>query len=115
VLKNTAGLDVVDDGVMPSVGVRGVTGGLRASTRIIKVMINGVAVKTSPSIGVAVYPDHGTSQDRLYKSADLALYEAKRMGGNNWCWYRTRMAGGNGGTSSSSGSSSNEVLSRRPG
>jgi diguanylate cyclase (GGDEF)-like protein len=80
-----------------------------------EVMINGLAVKTSPSIGVAVYPDHGTSQDRLYKSADLALYEAKRMGGNNWCWYRTRMAGGSGGTSSSSGATSNEVLSRRPG
>ena len=80
----------------------------------LEVVVNGVAVKTSPSIGVAVYPDHGTTQDRLYKSADLALYEAKRMGGNNWCWYRARMAG-NGGGSSNSGPSSNEVLSRRPG
>ena len=80
----------------------------------LEVAINGVAVKTSPSIGVAVYPDHGTTQDRLYKSADLALYEAKRMGGNNWCWYRARMAG-NGGGSSNSGPPSNEVLSRRPG
>ena len=80
---------------------------------LLEVVINGVAVKTSPSIGVAVYPDHGTAQDRLYKSADLALYEAKRMGGNNWCWYRARMAG-NGGNSGS-GPSSNEVLSRRPG
>jgi diguanylate cyclase (GGDEF)-like protein len=80
----------------------------------LEVVVNGVAVKTSPSIGVAVYPDNGTTQDRLYKSADLALYEAKRMGGNNWCWYRTRMAG-NGGGNSNSGPSSNEVLSRRPG
>jgi diguanylate cyclase (GGDEF)-like protein len=81
----------------------------------LEVAINGVAVKTSPSIGVAVYPDHGTTQDHLYKSADLALYEAKRMGGNNWCWYRARMAGNSGGGNSSSGPSSNEVLSRRPG
>jgi GGDEF domain-containing protein len=57
-------------------------------------VVNGNSVKTSPSIGVAVYPEHGTAQDRLYKSADLALYEAKRMGGNRWCWYKARMAGG---------------------
>jgi len=89
----------------------------------LEVMINGAAVRTSPSIGVAVYPDHGTTQDRLYKSADLALYEAKRMGGNNWCWYRARMAANGGGHSSTgssngntgSGPPSNEVLSRRPG
>jgi diguanylate cyclase (GGDEF)-like protein len=79
----------------------------------LEVVVNGVAVRTSPSIGVAVYPDHGTTQDRLYKSADLALYEAKRMGGNNWCWYRARMVG-NGG-SDSSGTGTSEVLSRRPG
>jgi diguanylate cyclase (GGDEF)-like protein len=71
----------------------------------LEVLVNGMSVRTSPSIGVAVYPDHGTSQDRLYKSADLALYEAKRMGGNTWCWYRARMAN-NGGASSSTGASS---------
>ena len=68
----------------------------------LEVLVNGAGVKTSPSIGVAVYPDHGTSQDRLYKSADLALYEAKRMGGNTWCWYRARTAGGSGAGGSSS-------------
>ena len=56
----------------------------------LEVVVNGASVRTSPSIGVAVYPEHGTAQDRLYKSADLALYEAKRMGGNRWCWYRAR-------------------------
>jgi diguanylate cyclase (GGDEF)-like protein len=65
-----------------------------------EVVVNGTGVKTSPSIGVAVYPEHGTAQDRLYKSADLALYEAKRMGGNRWCWYKARMAGGGTGVSS---------------
>jgi diguanylate cyclase (GGDEF)-like protein len=57
-----------------------------------EVVVNGASVGTSPSIGVAVYPDHGTTHDRLYKSADLALYEAKRTGGNTWCWYRAQMA-----------------------
>jgi diguanylate cyclase (GGDEF)-like protein len=67
----------------------------------LEVLVNGTGVKTSPSIGVAVYPDHGTAQDRLYKSADLALYEAKRMGGNIWCWYRARTAGASGAGGSS--------------
>jgi len=35
-------------------------------------------VRTSPSIGVALFPVDGATQDELYKSADLALYEAKR-------------------------------------
>jgi diguanylate cyclase (GGDEF)-like protein len=59
----------------------------------LEVVINGMGVRTSPSIGVAIYPDHGTTQDRLYKSADVALYEAKRVGGNGWCWYHVRLAG----------------------
>lgn len=57
VLENTAGLDVVDDQVMPSVGVRGVTGGLRASTRIIKVMIDGVAVNFRPDLAALIGPE----------------------------------------------------------
>ncbi|MFN2625896.1 MAG: diguanylate cyclase [Mycobacteriales bacterium] len=32
------------------------------------------------SIGVAVYPDHGRSAEALVRSADVALYDAKRAG-----------------------------------
>jgi diguanylate cyclase (GGDEF)-like protein len=81
----------------------------------LEVTVNGVSVRTSPSIGVAVYPDHGTVQDRLYKSADLALYEAKRMGGNTYCWYRARMAVNAGSESSAASTLQNEILNRRPG
>jgi diguanylate cyclase (GGDEF)-like protein len=52
------------------------------------VSISGTEVKSSASIGVAVFPDHGATLDSHYKSADLALYEAKRAGGNVWRWYR---------------------------
>lgn len=55
-----------------------------------EILVNGAGLRTSPSIGVAVYPDHGMSQDQLYKSADIALYEAKRSGGNTWRWFRGR-------------------------
>jgi diguanylate cyclase (GGDEF)-like protein len=44
----------------------------------------GHSMRTSPSIGVALFPADGCTQDELYKSADLALYEAKRGGRNTW-------------------------------
>ena len=63
---------------------------------LMPVPINGAQVKSSASIGVAVFADHGATLDSLYKSADLALYEAKRAGGNMWRWYRahTNTTGG---------------------
>ena len=57
VLSNTPGIDVNDDGVMPSVGVRGVTGGIRASTRIVKVMIDGIAVNFLPDLAALIGPE----------------------------------------------------------
>jgi len=47
---------------------------------------DGVQLKTSPSIGVALFPEDGETQDRLYKAADMALYQAKRQGGNGTSW-----------------------------
>jgi diguanylate cyclase (GGDEF)-like protein len=43
-------------------------------------------MKTSASIGIATYPAHGITQDGLFKSADMALYEAKAAGRNTWRW-----------------------------
>ena len=48
---------------------------------------NGAVLQVSASIGVAVYPTHGTSPDVVYKAADVALYEAKRGGRDTWRWY----------------------------
>jgi diguanylate cyclase (GGDEF)-like protein len=47
----------------------------------------GHDMRTSPSIGIALYPDHGDNQETLFKSADLALYAAKHAGRNTWRWY----------------------------
>ena len=53
----------------------------------------GEMMRTSPSIGVAVYPRHAEGQDELYKAADLALYEAKRAGRNTWRLYEASAEG----------------------
>lgn len=42
--------------------------------------IEGSAVTITTSAGVSIYPDHGEDAETLIKSADLALYEAKRAG-----------------------------------
>ncbi len=50
------------------------------------VVFQGLELRTAPSIGIAIYPFDGESQDKLYKAADLALYHAKRRGGNRCSW-----------------------------
>jgi iron complex outermembrane receptor protein len=58
ILGDLPGLYVIDDLVMPAVGVRGVTGGLRAGTRIVRVMINGVPVNFRPDLSAFLGPEY---------------------------------------------------------
>jgi diguanylate cyclase (GGDEF)-like protein len=44
------------------------------------VMIEGVTLKVSSSIGISVYPTDGTDPEQLLKQADIALYHAKDAG-----------------------------------
>ncbi|WP_197457396.1 diguanylate cyclase [Crenobacter luteus] len=39
----------------------------------------------SASIGIAVYPEHGTDAHTLLLQADAAMYRAKRAGRDRWC------------------------------
>jgi len=41
-------------------------------------------VRITASVGVGIYPTHGEEVETLMKSADLALYEAKHTGKNNY-------------------------------
>jgi len=45
----------------------------------------------SPSIGIALYPDHGQTPADLLKCADTAMYQAKASGRNTWAVYHPGM------------------------
>jgi diguanylate cyclase (GGDEF)-like protein len=46
--------------------------------------IQGRDVRVTASVGVGIYPLHAEEVESLMKSADLALYEAKRAGKNDY-------------------------------
>ena len=43
------------------------------------------------SIGIALYPKDGSSEEEILKNADLAMYRAKNQGKNNYVLYDARM------------------------
>lgn len=53
----------------------------------------GAKIVASVSVGAAVFPEHGDTQEKLYKCADLALYRAKRQGRNTWQRYSQELPG----------------------
>jgi diguanylate cyclase (GGDEF)-like protein len=42
---------------------------------------------TSVSIGIAIHPTHGKKAAHLLRNSDIALYEAKKEGGNRYVIY----------------------------
>ncbi len=52
--------------------------GLVRETLAHPMTIDGLQLVITPSIGIALYPDHGTSAAPLIASADAAMYQSKR-------------------------------------
>jgi diguanylate cyclase (GGDEF)-like protein len=50
-------------------------------------LIEGHLVSVTPSIGISLYPAHGTEVEMLINHADSAMYRAKQNGGNNYQRY----------------------------
>jgi len=44
--------------------------------------VDGIELSIGASVGVAIYPDHGSNQEDLLKAADKAMYKAKQNGRN---------------------------------
>jgi diguanylate cyclase (GGDEF)-like protein len=42
------------------------------------IALDGLIVRVSASVGMAIYPEHGLTQVELMRCADVAMYEAKR-------------------------------------
>ena len=53
--------------------------------------IEGRSLSTGASIGITVFPDHGTSPDLLLRNGDLALYKAKEAGRGTYCFFENSM------------------------
>lgn len=53
--------------------------------------INDHELYTTTSIGIAIFPEDGNTAEELLKNADLAMYYAKRDGGNTFRYFSTEM------------------------
>lgn len=53
--------------------------------------IDGTLLKSTPSIGIGMYPAHGQDKESLLKNADLAMYSAKEKGKNNYQFFTEDM------------------------
>ena len=50
--------------------------------------IDGLLLQLGASIGISLYPAHGTDPATLIKHADEAMYQAKQAGRNTWRHYQ---------------------------
>ncbi len=51
-----------------------------------------ISIDLSVSIGIALFPEDGEQTDAVMKCADIAMYEAKTNGKNQYCFYREEMS-----------------------
>ncbi len=53
--------------------------------------LKGETANVSMSVGVAIYPEDGQSVTELIKNSDIAMYNAKNGGKNNFCFFNSIM------------------------
>ncbi|HWZ62648.1 MAG TPA: EAL domain-containing protein [Steroidobacteraceae bacterium] len=81
-----------DEFIVVLTGRAGVTEAEQAAQRLQAALTapfvqGGYEFVVTPSIGIALYPEHGTDVQTLRKNADLAMYEAKAGGRNQFRLY----------------------------
>jgi diguanylate cyclase (GGDEF)-like protein len=55
------------------------------------IFIENMELNVSWSIGISLFPDNGSIYDTLLKNADMAMYEAKENGRNNFKYFNENM------------------------
>ncbi|MGB7846449.1 MAG: EAL domain-containing protein [Candidatus Acidiferrum sp.] len=55
-------------------------------------VIQGKRLTITCSLGISLFPDHGTEVDALIKNADVAMYSAKEIGRNNLQFFTQEMS-----------------------
>ncbi|MGA9686255.1 MAG: GGDEF domain-containing phosphodiesterase [Candidatus Sulfotelmatobacter sp.] len=73
-------------------GVKNIADAAVAADRMTKSMTAGFVVQGRPlnitcSLGISVFPEHGTNSETLIKNADAAMYFAKESGRNNFRFF----------------------------
>jgi diguanylate cyclase (GGDEF)-like protein len=68
----------------------------KIAARIIDIFKNPIVIKkyelnVGMSIGIAMFPQSGSSAAELCKHADEAMYEAKKSGKNTYCYYANKI------------------------
>lgn len=53
------------------------------------IYIQNNSLRVTASIGISLYPSHGETVESLLKCADVAMYQAKKRGGNRALFYTT--------------------------
>ena len=49
--------------------------------------INETLIEVKASLGITLYPEHGDSTDMIMQHADVAMYQAKQIGGGSYAFY----------------------------
>lgn len=85
-----------DEFVIISTGHKQIEDVIPLAQKILRVIskpytINDIQVNTTTSIGISIYPSDGSSVENLMKNADIAMYQAKEMGRNNFQFYTKEM------------------------
>ncbi|MGZ8270991.1 MAG: EAL domain-containing protein [Methylophilus sp.] len=55
-------------------------------------LIEGKELYISASIGISIFPGDGTDVDSIIKAADIAMYQVKNNGKNNYCFYSNNLS-----------------------